>query len=890
MLEDLVRVGIDLARERDIDTLSRRAVEHARRFTGAETSMLLLREQSHLRLAVAQRDEIEPSPVEAPSGSRATQADPIAIDPSSVLGYVALTGTSLNIPDLLTWDARKSFPMGGQDIRSVLAVPLSARTGEIIGVLAVTNARDSDGHVIPFNDAHENAVGFLATHTAAAINDARVFRQADQLLTLSRLPRAVTSSPDSRAACGAIVEVTTRLLGAVWTGVWVDDPIEHSVRVLATFAADPDIDASPANVAVLRYDEGLVGRIIESHNPEYVRDVVHDSRWVNRPLVSSSRVHGYAGVPLMAGNRIVGALSILFSEPREFGAEDRQFIEILADHAAIALDHVRSGEEAREQRHSTTALLAVAQALSSRISLAEMMERVGHEVAQALGADAVGTYLLDAQGEVLLPVAHYGLPTDLIEAFGGMSLVLENWPAIRDTMRNQRVIYSADAGGDSRCDREALASVPPHTLLFAPTVARGEAVGGIYALWWHTGRKISVPEIRLIEGVAMQVGVALENDDLVRQAEARLKETDTLLAVSRALASTLDVGELIRHFLRRIASVVEADGVGTYLLDHDGEWLVPLQGYRLPPDRLDALRALRLSIVQHPFYAEGARTRRPVYSADAMHDPRIPVAMRQAAEHRSELFVPIVAKGQVVGGLVAAWWNRVRELSERDLALIEMIATQAGVLLENVRLFQQNRRQVKELSVLHALSRAVTGEVDRRTLIEALYAQVALVFDTRELVIVLPGSREGEVVVALRIRNGRREAAAFERCAAEQAGLAAVVMRTGLPLRTDDQAAESARHGIGSSPGARAIQHWLGVPMTAADAVLGVVALASDERAFTGADERLLANIARLAALALRISRISEERETAYSELYLLSLITHRALRRWHEGADEPVR
>ena len=55
--------------------------------------------------------------------------------------------------------------------------------------------------------------------------------------------------------------------------------------------------------------------------------------------------------------------------------------------------------------------------------------------------------------------------------------------------------------------------------------------------------------------------------------------------------------------------------------------------------------------------------------------------------------------------------------------------------------------------------------------------------------------------------------------------------------------------------------------MTAGDSILGVVALASAEHAFTEADERLLTNIAQLAALALRSARLFEERETAYSEL-----------------------
>ena len=333
-----------------------------------------------------------------------------------------------------------------------------------------------------------------------------------------------------------------------------------------------------------------------------------------------------------------------------------------------------------------------------------------------------------------------------------------------------------------------------------------------------------------------------------------------------------------------------ADSIGSYLLDPDGEWLVPLHGYRLPPERLEALRALRLSIVQHAFYAEGARTRRPVVSSDAVHDPRIPAVIMQAAAHQSEVFVPIVADGRVVGGLVAAWWDRVRDFTENDLALIAAIGAQASIVLENARLFQQDRRHRKELSVVNALSQAVTGELDRRTLIEALYAQVALVFDARDLVILLRGTVEGEALVALSIRGGEREASSFERRSIERVGLGGAVMKTGISLRTADYARECARHGINPASDASAFRHWLGVPMTIGDSVLGVVALGSGDRAFIDADERLLTNMAQLAAVALASARLFEERESAYSELYLLSLITNRALRRWRNDVIESER
>src|SRR5207247_1044059 len=57
------------------------------------------------------------------------------------------------------------------------------------------------------------------------------------------------------------------------------------------------------------------------------------------------------------------------------------------------------------------------------------------------------------------------------------------------------------------------------------------------------------------------------------------------------------------------------------------------------------------------------------------------------------------------------------------------------------------------------------------------------------------------------------------------------------------------------------------VPMTAGEQVLGVIVLRGGPRLYTAADERLLLNIAHLAALALRSVRLFEDRTRAYREL-----------------------
>jgi GAF domain-containing protein/ActR/RegA family two-component response regulator len=836
-LQELVDIGIALAGERDTAVLLELIVRHARRFTSAERGLLFIREADRFLPVVLQDDDhttLDPQLIVQEAGE-------IAVD---------LPGTLFNTG-------------------STLSVPLQERTGDVLGVLVLMNARDVDGRRIPFDVEYEALAPTLAAYAAAALHNAKVVggvvRHADKLTALSRLTRLMTSAHEPQEVFLAVAEAATTLLGAAWTRVWTNDPTERVVRSQATFGVDRTIDELMTD-PVIPYGRGLVGRIVEDRAPAYIADVARDSRLLNRRIVTAGGVHGFAGVPLIAGSRVVGVLAVLFRERRDFGPEDRQLMELLAGHAAIALENTRSYGEAQERLRTTETLLAVGQALSRAAPVQEMMRRVGRELARAIGADAVGAYFLDPSKEALLPVAGYRVPKALLPIFRRMKIRLDRWAGIRDAMRDHRAMSSSNAGNDPRCDGEALASVPSHSMLFAPTVARGETMGGIYVLWWQTGREFTRAEVQLIEGVAAQVGLALENIDLARQTEAKLKETNTLLAVSRAMSSTLDIDVLLRQFLGRIATVLDADGVGSYML-RDGEWLVPLQGYRLPPERLEILRELRLSVVNHAFYAEGARTKRPVFSPDAMNDPRIPDVMRKAVPHKSQLFVPIVAKGQVVGGLIAAWWDRVREFSESELALIEAIASQAGVALENARLFQENRRSVEELSVLHALSRAITGELDQKALIEALYTEVARVFDARNLVILLRGDTDSEVEIVLRIADSVREVEVPQRLTVSGAGLAGVVMTTGASLRTRDHAAECAHRGVEPLPGSPPPRHWLGVPMKAANDALGVIAMGSAGPAFTDSNERLLTNIAQLAALAIRSAQLFEERDTAYRQL-----------------------
>ncbi|MBI4242145.1 MAG: GAF domain-containing protein [Candidatus Rokubacteria bacterium] len=100
------------------------------------------------------------------------------------------------------------------------------------------------------------------------------------------------------------------------------------------------------DVSAIQYGSGLVGGVFESRAPEYILDIQEDSRWLNKRLAKEVGLHAYAGIPLVAGDRVVGVMSILFGERPEFTHEEKELMSLLADHAAIAIQNARLFEEA----------------------------------------------------------------------------------------------------------------------------------------------------------------------------------------------------------------------------------------------------------------------------------------------------------------------------------------------------------------------------------------------------------------------------------------------------------------------------------------------------------------------------------------------------------------
>jgi GAF domain-containing protein len=314
-------------------------------------------------------------------------------------------------------------------------------------------------------------------------------------------------------------------------------------------------------------------------------------------------------------------------------------------------------------------------------------ERIVTTVAHLLRVQRATLFELDRASGALVCVAVAG--TEPGGSWIGQTLPPSAGVAGR-AVQDVRAVSTADVLTDARAFSlprwvaEHAEADGLRAVVAVPLVVQGEPLGAL-SLSDVLGRVFEDEEIRLLAAFADQAALAIASGRLHEETRRRLAETETLLAVGRAIGATLDLTEAMRRVAREFGRVIEADMVGAYAPTEDGRALHAMAGYHVPPDRLDVFRQLRVPLVDHPFLAEARATRRPVWSSDVPTDPRIDREIVARLPHRSLLFVPMFAKDALLGGLFAAWWTQARTFGADELRLAEGIGRQAALALENAR-------------------------------------------------------------------------------------------------------------------------------------------------------------------------------------------------------------
>lgn len=334
-------------------------------------------------------------------------------------------------------------------------------------------------------------------------------------------------------------------------------------------------------------------------------------------------------------------------------------------------------------------LLEVADALSATLDLDTSLKRVAELVRKVIDYQIFAILLLNEKTQELRIRFHVGYPPDSAERL--------------------RVKAGEGVTGLAAQRREAVlvndVSTSPHYINAVPNVQSELAIPLIYK-----NRVIGVIDLeaaqpnyftekhkRLLSLIASRMAVGIENARLHTRTTRQARTLQLMNEIARELTSILNLDELFKHIGELLNRLIDYQMFSILLLDTTGEILQHRFSLRFRENiQLKHDILLNQGIVGH-----AASTQRAVLVSDVKKDSRY---IETNPETRSELAVPLIYKGNVIGVLDLEH-TRKGFFTEDHERTITTLAAQIAIAIENARLYERVAQQERRLELDLALAR-----------------------------------------------------------------------------------------------------------------------------------------------------------------------------------------
>ncbi len=725
----------------------------------------------------------------------------------------------------------------------------------------------------PFSEADLVQLGDFAVQASIAIDNARLLRlasaRAERVKVAAEVGRLLASTLDADRIVGLIAEKCREILGVEGFGLF-----RFNAEGRLCYERGFGFDETFLGEHTLAVGEGAVGKAVRERRSIVTSDVLRDPNLELSPetrrRVERAGSRALVAVPIMIRNEILGVLAVYHPPGFRVPAEETEFLETLANHAAAALENARLFAQTRHRQVSAETLAALTQTLTGSLDLPTVLSLVADGIRRLLGSDGGAIGLVEADGVIRLNVA-IGLGAD---AFRGMT-IRPGQGAGGLVLERGEAFWTADYLGDPRISADFAEQARAAGLvgeLAVPVRLRGETVGVLWALY---GRAVDIAEddLTLAADLAQVVAIALENARLYQQTRQREAEARALFEVGRLIGATLDPERVLDLIVEKVVGLMGVPACGIFRLE-DGK----LRYARGTGLSAEFVRALSVAVGEGTS-GRSVAERAPVWTVDILADRAVPLAPATRAlvereRFRAVLSVPIRIMDAPFGCLATYWWEPHKP-TPGEVETLSSLATLAAVALENARLYGEARQYVGRLERLNAVNREVSASLR----LDEVIGKVV------EAAVALFGSPLGTFWVAdeprrvLTRRAGIGDPEILARMPTEFAygegaiGWIAEHRQPLLDLAVESDARVAGRDRLL----ARGITALRGVPVLVGNRLLGVLKIGGRREApLTTADVALLQTLTGQAAVALENARLYEEAQQQEAQAIALAEASRR--------------
>ena len=509
-----------------------------------------------------------------------------------------------------------------------------------------------------------------------------------------------------------------------------------------------------------------------------------------------------------------------------------------------AIERKRAEEEVKRRNEELAALNAIATAVSQSLDLQEVLDAALEKTLAVLNIEGGLIYLFDESSQTFAPAVHHGISQNVLREVTGFKMGegLSGWVA-----ESGEALMVADLGADPRNISPASSREGWHSYAGVPIKFKGRVLG-VMTLVTRRESYLRPDHISLLIHIGNQIGVAVENAQLYQETVRRLREMETLSAVTTALTRSLDLDQVLQSIVDSATRLVSASTGGViHLADETAGKLIP----RATSAEVNIQEKLEMSI------GEGIaglvmQERRLINVPDVGEDARF-LTIDIAAPKKSLLTAPLMMGNRCLG-TISLHSSEINAFTSDDERLLSTLASQAAIAVENARLYEKVTERMIEATLLHRVSNTLIRTLNLERLLENILEVLQKAFGYSNCAILLL-DKETEELQVKAARGYLQATGEGLKIKTGQEGITGWVAANRVPLNVPDVAKDD-----------RYVQ-WveetkseIAVPMLGGEQVVGVLDVQSTEvNAFSEDDLRTLSLVAAQAAIAVERARLFQE-------------------------------
>ena len=297
--------------------------------------------------------------------------------------------------------------------------------------------------------------------------------------------------------------------------------------------------------------------------PLVISDTAAYPGWVSMPEVSWQR--SYVGAPIRVQDRVIGFLNLTAETPGFYLQIHADRLRAFADQVGPAIESGRLFQVERVAREQVEVLHEIVQTVGASLDRNEVLRRSLSQLRRLLEFDTASV-LLFGQGTRAEVISGVGSVDESLTTQSAASL-LEHNPILQAMSRDLRPVFLSDVR-----EVEGWTWTPGadyvRSFIAAPMITRGQLIGALMVDSRRVGF-FGPAALQIVQDLAGNVTVAVENARLFEVARQRMAEQSALLAASTAVSSSLDLATVLTRLAEHMGRAIDVTSV--YIGDWDPE-------------------------------------------------------------------------------------------------------------------------------------------------------------------------------------------------------------------------------------------------------------------------------------------------------------------------------